>query len=366
MESADRQHLTHLPPMPDYEATETDRFLPHDDDAKVVVEEGSPHDAEKRPDAERPLVSRQKKSAQCCQCWTRERIAIAVALILSGICWLVLLGLYTTSSTRKIDAVQAQIKGAAPPKPATLDTAYRSTADFDLVVSAYKEDADTVAHTLSRILSIPAVASAGDHLRIWIYSKDEQFNKYQLLAAFSNLTAIKGNTELNIIARPNVGREGETYLHHILTQWSNLARHTLFTQAGIDDLGEFSRRVKDAFTRRTGMLSLSFVSTICDCHDCNDKYWHDTSGVLAKTYEMANHNSTCGWLLLSYKGQFIASAQRIRGSGKEVFEYLHRGMAEENSWAHQPEYLGANSQGTADNMNAPALGYTLERMWYDV
>jgi hypothetical protein len=86
----------------------------------------------------------------------------------------------------------------------------------------------------------------------------------------------------------------------------------------------------------------------------------------AKTYEMANHNSNCGWLLLSYKGQFIASAQRIRGSGKEVFEYLHRGMAEEDSWAHQPEYLGANNQGAADDMNAPALGYTLERMWYDM
>jgi hypothetical protein len=118
---------------------------------------------------------------------------------------------------------------------------------------------------------------------VWIYIRDEQFNKSQLHGAFSNLTAIKGNIELNIIARPNVGREGETYLHHILTPWSNLARHTLFTQAGIDDFDELSRRVNDAFTKRTGMLSLSFVSTMCDCHDCMDKYWHDTSGVLAKT-----------------------------------------------------------------------------------
>jgi hypothetical protein len=195
----------------------------------------------------------------------------------------VLLALYATSSTSRIGVIQTQLKSAAPPKPATLDIAYRPTADFDLVVSMYKEDPDAVAQALSTILSIPSVISAGIHLRVWIYSKDEQFNKSQLHGAFSNLTAIKGNIERKHHRQTQHRPGGRDIPPPYSLAMVNLARHTLFTQAGIDDFDEFSRRVNDAFTKRTGMLSLSFVSTICDCHDCMDKYWHDTSGVLAKT-----------------------------------------------------------------------------------
>jgi hypothetical protein len=99
MESDDRRRLTRLPSTPDYEARETDSFLPHDDDVEVVVEEQSPHDAETRPDAYSPLLSNQEKSTQRCRCWTRERKAITVVFSLSGICWLMLLALYATSST---------------------------------------------------------------------------------------------------------------------------------------------------------------------------------------------------------------------------------------------------------------------------
>ncbi|KAK4496908.1 hypothetical protein PRZ48_011357 [Zasmidium cellare] len=233
--------------------------------------------------------------------------------------------------------------------PTRLDKAYQPETDFDIVVSIYKEDPAAVNNTIAQVLSLASVSS--NH-RVLLYTKDED----------ANITALEAHfPTAEIIQLPNVGREGHTYLYHILNRWDNLARHTLFTQAVLDNFGEALHRIENYYVPETGMLGLSFASEVCDCHRCADPYWHDYSGVLAKTYEMAN-NRTCGWFMLSYKGQFISSAARIRGAGKEVYEYLHDGLSDPNSWAHQSEYIGAISE-QADSMNAPALGFSLKRMW---
>ncbi|KAF2170547.1 hypothetical protein M409DRAFT_51571 [Zasmidium cellare ATCC 36951] len=237
---------------------------------------------------------------------------------------------------------------ASKTPPPRLDKAYQPETDFDIVVSIYKEDPAAVNDTISRILSLPSVPP--NH-RVLLYSKDEGADVAALQAQFPNA---------EVIQLPNIGREGQTYLHHILNRWDDLARHTLFTQAVLDNFGEALHRIENYYVPETGMLGLSFASEVCDCHQCADPYWHDSSGVLAKTYEMAN-NRTCGWFMLSYKGQFISSAARVRGAGKEVYQYLYEGMTEPDSWAHQSEYLGAIQQ--PDSLNAPALGFSLERMW---
>jgi hypothetical protein len=72
------------------------------------------------------------------------------------------------------------------------------------------------------------------------------------------------------------------------------------------------------------------------------------------------YNSTiCENVLLSYKGQFIVSAARIRGVNKDIYHDLWQAFVDENNPAHQP----SNLQGRPDSMSAPDFGYTMERLW---
>lgn len=271
-----------------------------------------------------------------------QQRAKACIVAFGSICWLLLLVLYF---------VQPNYRQSTA-KPANLDVAYQATQDFDIVISMYREDPNAVSGILKEII---ATLASSTSYRVLIYTKNEEWKEPEMRADFP---------DAEIIHRPNIGREGETYLYHILSRWDDLARHTLFTQAYPDNFEELLFRMKQHLVPETGMMGLSFVSEICDCHLCQGPFWHDYSGVLAKTYELANKRP-CDWLLLSYKGQFIASAARIRGAGQEVYRYLEDALVEEDSWAHQPEYWTGLGLGT-DSMNAPILGFTLERLWFAI
>ncbi|EMD00583.1 hypothetical protein BAUCODRAFT_99931 [Baudoinia panamericana UAMH 10762] len=239
---------------------------------------------------------------------------------------------------------------------AILDTSYRATSsDFDIVVNMYRENPDGVNNTLNRILrTIP------HRSRIFVYTKDEQANIESLRSHFPTAIIAQG---------PNIGREGETYLHHVLTHWDDLGKHTMFIQAEVWEFESVLDRISRSFSARTGMQILGSVSEICDCHQCADAYWQDSAGFVPHFYELANNSGNitetkrgCGWLMLSYKGPFIASAARIRGSGRTVFEFLNDSIADPESWAHQRTTWESMRVGI-DSMNAPSIGYSIERLW---
>ncbi|KAL9065763.1 MAG: hypothetical protein Q9157_007361 [Trypethelium eluteriae] len=233
------------------------------------------------------------------------------------------------------------------PRP-SLDLDYQPSSQLDIVISMYRESKTSVSSVISRITQIDVIAKTSP--RVIVYTKDEDAEASQLQQALGAFEVIK---------LPNEGRESETYLHHVLRHWDNLAEHTLFMQADIHNPREFYPRVRDYFKFNTGMLSLGFSGNVCDCRNCGDRWgWSDTSGVLLDVYKDANQLS-CGPMLLSYKGQFIASAQRIRGVERKVYEELRQALVDPESWAHQQKYL----QGRPDSMNAPYFGYTMERLW---
>lgn len=112
------------------------------------------------------------------------------------------------------------------------------------------------------------------------------------------------------------------------------------------------------------MLSLGFSGQSCECNNCGDRFgWQDKSGIVEETWKEV-FNQTCGEqrVLLSYKGQFVASAARVRANEKAMYERLRDALQEPDSWAHGQEYL----QGRPDSLNAPYFGYTLERLWIHV
>ena len=236
----------------------------------------------------------------------------------------------------------------SPHQSARLDVSLHPSADFDIVISMYKEDPLMVKALVTRLQEIPNIANRST--RLVIYTKDED-------ADVATLKSQIGATE--IVPLRNVGRESETYLHHIISKWDNLATHTLFVQAHVHNPWEFFHRIDHYFTSNTGMLSLGFVGNVCDCLDCRDRWGWQDSDIMPGIFREVYNTTTCATILLSYKGQFIASARRIRGISRRPYEYLHNALANPESWAHKERYL----RGRPDSMNAPLLGYTVERLW---
>lgn len=231
-----------------------------------------------------------------------------------------------------------------------LDRTYRATSELDIVVSMYKESPSAVKSTYEQLMQILEVGRRNP--RLIIYTKDPS-------ADIEELQAETGAAK--VVQLDNVGREGHTYLHHIIEQWEDLAAQTFFLQGDIHNPREFFPRVEDYYSPQTGMLSLGFSGQTCDCDTCGDRFgWSDQSGIIADLWREATGKSCDEQrVLLSYKSQFVVSAARLRANERSLYERLRDALVEPDSWAHQDHYL----QGRPDSLNAPYFGYTLERMW---
>ncbi|KAF1809168.1 hypothetical protein P152DRAFT_171738 [Eremomyces bilateralis CBS 781.70] len=322
-----------------------------------------------------------------------------------------------------------------PSLPIYLDKAYEPPNDIDIVISAHNEPLEPLLSLLSDLRELPGLNKAQIHY----YTKDPN-------ASDKTIRASIGGSEVAILQ--NVGREGHTYLHHIVNNWDSLARHTLFMQAGIHNTREFVPRIRDYFDQeKTGFLPLGFSGNVCSCSDCGDRWgWHDDSGLIERLF-FAAYGTSCKpdstllstdhygtnfsaiegimsdsmkrllstvtpvtnlirsepevadqkqrQLLLTYKGQFIASAARIRGISPSVYADLLWAFEDPGSWAHSSDYLAAagshhevpylaehppsrsgpkssadsdaenpeDESRALDKMDSPMLGYSLERLW---
>ncbi|KAH8597146.1 hypothetical protein B0O99DRAFT_670734 [Bisporella sp. PMI_857] len=230
-----------------------------------------------------------------------------------------------------------------------LDSSYTPSSDFDIVVSMYKEDLEKIRWAIGELKNAEYIKTLTPNVIIYVKDQD------------ANMDMIQNVTGANVVRRiPNTGREGGTFLHHIVHEWDNLAKQTLFTQAYAHRLKkETLPKLTNYLGPDTGMLNLGYA-TVCDCHTCIDRYeWNDPWKIVAAKYEEI-HKRTCDKVLLSYKGQFIASARRIRGIRKAIYEELLEGVTTSIAWAHDKNIIGKEQ----DSLNAPFLGYTLERLWY--
>lgn len=229
-----------------------------------------------------------------------------------------------------------------------LDRAYKPSTPVEVVISMYKEPIDEVAQLVSNLKSMPVLSQAV----FTIYLKDEEGDKYQI----GRHTGAQ-----NVIVIPNIGREGETYLNHILRRWDSLAKQTVFLQADVHNPREFYPHLDKYFSpNRTGYLSLGWSGNVCNCDNCGDQFfWRDDTHLFPSIQSQINDSFKCRNVLLSYKGQFIVSAARIRGIDRSIYHDLRQAFVDEKSWAHQEEYL----RGRKDSMSKPWFGYTMERLW---
>lgn len=178
------------------------------------------------------------------------------------------------------------------------------------------------------------------------------------LNEFSPICSIynKGCDDINVypfefLKLDNIGREGDTYLRHIIKKYPNFPEYTLFTQGNINDHVKsplaFGQNIRDimrgAKTDMEGYIGLSDVSVnngwgeivefVCTAHaDLPIRQWWDMFfDELPK-----NNRFTC-----NFSGIFIVSKERILYHSKEFYEELNKYLLE----------------------TEPIGGYVLERLW---
>lgn len=133
---------------------------------------------------------------------------------------------------------------------------------------------------IDSVRSISYIQELG--IKVIIYTKGPE----------TDLAALKDTTAADeVFQLPNVGREGGTYLHHLLKVYDDPPPFTIFTQAIIKKGQYLSGEVEDEhvaelkdwlydklsekFTSDIGFMSLDRKHDICYCGHCTDMGRHD-------------------------------------------------------------------------------------------
>jgi len=243
--------------------------------------------------------------------------------------------------------------GSIPPSlPASFDLKFTPASRFEIVVAMYDESPESVKRMLDSVKQTTLLSNLPPN--IIIYTKDPKAN-------LEELRTLTGATSVERLE--NLGREGGTYLYHIVNKWDKLAEQTMFLQAHAHNMRELLPRINSYLVGNTGMLSLGFTGVLCNCNTCEDRWgWSDSFSVIPsiyyKIYGQACEADTP--ILLSYKGQFVASGRRIRGVDKKVWEDMLEAInSKGDGWSHDPKIVG-DAFDTPDN---PFFGFTMERIW---
>ena len=160
-----------------------------------------------------------------------------------------------------------------------------------------------------------------------------------------------------VIYLPNVGREGHTYLYHIVHNYVSLARHTIFCQAEPHGIDRVNARLETLFGNQTGFLSLS-EDAMCACSgECFGEFKK-----IGEFYAMARKHPCPGEFFAAMRGCFVVSRKRIVANPFTFYKYLLQLM--EASIVHPvhaledyPVFFPPSTE------SAPALGHLLERSW---
>ena len=248
------------------------------------------------------------------------------------------------------------------PRTFFLDKAYVPSQAYNVdIVIAHSEG--TPVQAISDVISTFATLDSLYHssTRVKIYTKDQTLST----SAFPNFTGsfagfFTGPINATILA--NTGGITATFLHHILDTWDSFPTQTLFLSTSsplhlstikhrfenyfIPALPVYSERVAEPVT---SFLNLGSYET-CDCGSCADTQgWTDTFHLIPSMFGAAHRDSApCVSVLLTYGNSFVASADRIRGLGRDVWQMLYDALTNPNSrdaWAHDQTKMPVRRDG---------------------
>lgn len=261
------------------------------------------------------------------------------------------------------DATLIQAPAAVPSSqfPVTLKP------QLDVVIAHYTEEPYYIKVWTDSLRAIPYMQELG--MRIVIYTKGSM-----------ELAAIKEASGADeVIQLANVGREGGTYLHHLLSVYDDPPQFTLFAQAKLKKAQEegsgkmtqwLQDRLRTKFGKKTGFMSMDRKHDICYCGHCTDMGQDEFYPMWPQIYSMLQ-GKVCQHLeghVLSFNGHFIVSRKRILARPRWIYQYLQALVdAPDDHWIHsepEPKWF-ENEKGKSIPSN-PKFGHTLERLWHTI
>jgi len=310
-------------------------------------------------DAVRSAVS--PRAEQLCGSLRHRRVLILVSVVLG---WLFLTSIQPQSRA----AFSQLLPGFKVP-------AY-SSGSLDVVLAYFEENIDNFNQQIAYVRSVPALLALNPRFIAYVKGDGD-------LEDFQRKTGVDDAYRL-----PNYGREGSTYLRHILhhynytleaspstsshtytslqadTEWvpngpvnRGLADWTLFLQAHLswEDISEPRMRL---FSTRTGFLQFApYITMDCGVDGLgNGDFWR-----AAQIYTIfREHFCPERFQLGSYAAQFGVSRQRIMANSYNKYKgVLEAVEAPDGHWLHD-EGRWVKGVGTQSN---PFFGHALERSW---
>ena len=240
----------------------------------------------------------------------------------------------------------------------------RRTAErMHIVLSLYRESPAEVAHFVSQVMALSNVRRLQP--RIYAYVK----------GGTGQAAAVKAvGFADKVLDTPNVGREAETYLRHILAHYEKLPDHIFFTQGlpqyndSVDALGRF-------FTHKTGILGLSAI-TVCTCEGFSDTWTGGQMGSehagfirLREMWVLFQRTLCPKEYACFHNGMFVVSKERMLLHPKSLYEYVHGlfFLLREDPLRHnEDKYFNHDKVVTPAESGWRTLAHVMERTWFFV
>jgi len=200
----------------------------------------------------------------------------------------------------------------------------------DWVIARYTEDLEWIQEVISNIPNLK---------RVFIYNKGEPLPKTTLQAILKHTPAFV--TEISL---PNYGREGNTYLTHIISLYEDLPDLTIFTQGFIYD--KAPKHWWIPFFSKPSVLVQSISP-----FEFNENAHSTYEGVAVKKSVRTFEEFARDFFhlnipeMISYCGIFKSTREKLRRYTKLQYERI----------------LTETGLGTQLN---PIEGFYLERLWY--
>ena len=245
----------------------------------------------------------------------------------------------------------------------SLTSGRRAAEKMHIVLSVYRESPTKIAQFVSQIMALPNVRRSQPHIYAYVKGGSEQAAAITA-AGFAH----------KVLESPNVGREAETYLRHILAHYEKLPDHIFFTQ-GLPQYDDSVDALRRFFTHQTGILGLSAI-TVCTCEGFSDTWTGGQMGTKHAGFIRVREM----WVLFQrtlcpneyacfHNGMFVVSRRRMLLHPKSLYEYVH-GLfflsREDPLRYNEDKYFNHDKVVTPAEDGWRTLAHVMERAWFFV
>lgn len=237
-----------------------------------------------------------------------------------------------------------------------------ASRQLDIVVSHCAEDLQKLQHVLHTIVSVPAIAALETCVHVYTKCREREHVRQALPAA------------ILVDKLDNIGREGHTYLTHIVRHYDNLPAFSVFLQAGVEVEDRLVPRL-ETLNSTTGFINLGNPWVSQAVHENGEKHQEEHFIRLPELYSWVYQDLAPPQIDLTYQGQFLVAKQRLLHHPlrfyQKLLQYLtapqghfvtqdYKFIRHPKRWDHKKRWANPTPD---QHLNDPFFGHVLERAW---